>query len=502
MSRARLCIVLVLVLSAATVANANICAFDTVPAATLLFPFASFDYNDPISGEDTLLAITNMSAEAQIAHVTLWTDYGVALLNFNILLTGYDIVRFDIGGILRSGYIPVTVSAPHTGAEGVQDRGPMSSANSLHTLPPPSIDPPLATNTLGSRCAPDNPAYPGNYVTPISQGVLDFIQSVLEVSQTYPRYYSDDCTQPYGNLYSPDPSPWFQTRDDSGPSWMYLTVDLIQSCHLLFPDSQGYFLDQARTDNVLVGDVMWRSMGGGATAAPAVHIEADTSLAAVATPLFVGSGLPVSFYARYAVPNNGVSDYREPLPTAWAMRYEGIATDFISTDLLVWKGSTYNPSPIDLEIQGSSPLSPDQLVATNCLAYTYYAWDEDENVVNVPVPTVEINQLPLVTQRVSAEAFDMPADSGWVLFAWPSANWTSAAAGSPDLWQTWMASLTDIPGMGRMFLPGIPAANVGCFSDQTWPHYGIDYDYVGPDGYHTSPGSVSEDEQRDRDRVD
>jgi hypothetical protein len=182
------------------------------------------------------------------------------------------------------------------------------------------------------------------------------------------------------------------------------------------------------------------------------------------------------------------------------MRYEGIATDFIGTSFLVWKGSTNQRLPIDMEPQGAQPLPPDELVATNCLAYTYYAWDEDENVVTVSVPAVEINQLPLVTQRVSAESFQMPGAQGWVLFAWPPANWTFAAAGPPDIWQTWMASVVDYPGLGRVYRPATPVANSGCFSDQNWPHYGIDYDYVGPDGYHTSPRGVSRTGPRDRAR--
>ena len=39
---------LVLALGAALPVAANVCAFDPVPAATLLFPFVVFDYNDPI----------------------------------------------------------------------------------------------------------------------------------------------------------------------------------------------------------------------------------------------------------------------------------------------------------------------------------------------------------------------------------------------------------------------------------------------------------------------
>ena len=480
---------IVVVLGLAGSAGANICAVDTVPSATLLFPFVTFDYSHPIDGETTIISITNMSFEAQVAHVTLWTDLGEPILNFNLLFTGYDIIRFSIGDVLIAGRLPVTVSSAHTGNEGFQDRGPMSSANTLFSMPPPTLDPPAPTNTLGTRCAPDNPAYPGNYATPIPQGILDLFQGWLQASQTVPRFHSDDCASPYENPYVPTPTPWFETRDSSTAAWMFLTVDVIDTCHHLFPDGPGYFLDQARTDNVRVGDVMWR-LPGASAAAPAVHLEADTDLGEVASALYFGTGIPVSFYARYAYPNNGVSDYREPLPTAWAMRYEGIATDYVATDILTWRGSTYNPNPIDMELQGSDPLNPDQLVATNCLAYTYYAWDEDENVVSVAVPDIEINQLPLATQRVSAESFDLPSENGWVLFAWPPANWTSAAAGSPDIWQTWMGTLTDFPGMGRMYRAGVPTANIGCFSDQTRPSFGVDYDYVDGNGYRVSPSAA------------
>ncbi len=36
----------VIMLAAIGPADANICAFDNVPAATLLFPFVAIDYND------------------------------------------------------------------------------------------------------------------------------------------------------------------------------------------------------------------------------------------------------------------------------------------------------------------------------------------------------------------------------------------------------------------------------------------------------------------------
>ncbi len=479
---------LVLILAAAGPAGANICASDNTPAATLLFPFVAIDYNDPVGGMSSLVSITNTSWQTQIVHVTVWTDYAEPIINFNIILTGYDVIRFDMGEILFNGQLPVTIWSPHQNDEGVQDRGPLSSANTLNQSPNLFLEPPEPTSALGARCDPTNNAYPGLYVTPIPQGFLDLFQTWLQVSQTIPRYYSDDCTRPYADPYTANPAPWFETRTDATPTWMYLTADVVDYCNKQFPGSPGYFVDHLRRDNILVGDITWKSAGGIA-AAPAVHIEADGDLGAVATP-HPSSGFPISFYHGFAVPVDGVSDYREPLPTAWSMRYEGIGTDFIGTSFLAWKGATSYTKPYDMEPQGGVPLTPDQLVATNCLAYTYYAWDEDENVVTVTTPAVELNLLPLATQQVDAEEFQLAGSDGWALFIWPPSNWTSVVAGPPDIWQTWMGTMVDYPGLGRTFMPANPAANYGCFSDQVSPIYGIDYDYVGPGGYRISPGAT------------
>ena len=41
-----------MVLGVSSVVFANICAFDPVPAATLLFPFVSYDYHGGDTGHD------------------------------------------------------------------------------------------------------------------------------------------------------------------------------------------------------------------------------------------------------------------------------------------------------------------------------------------------------------------------------------------------------------------------------------------------------------------
>ena len=60
------------VLGLSSVVYANVCAFDAVPAATLLFPFIEYDYTTDGAGGTTLFSITNVSSEAQVVHVTLW----------------------------------------------------------------------------------------------------------------------------------------------------------------------------------------------------------------------------------------------------------------------------------------------------------------------------------------------------------------------------------------------------------------------------------------------
>ena len=70
----------VLALGLGSAAYAVECALDNVPASTLLFPFVTYDYETGFiggtdnSGQTTLFAITNVSSEAQIVHVTLWSD--------------------------------------------------------------------------------------------------------------------------------------------------------------------------------------------------------------------------------------------------------------------------------------------------------------------------------------------------------------------------------------------------------------------------------------------
>ena len=498
-----------LVLGASSFVYANVCAFDAAPAATLLFPFVTLDYdNAQAGGVSTTFSITNVSAEAQIVHVTVWSDFSSAVLDFNILLTGYDVIAMNIKDILVAGQLPITLWEAHTAdpeIEGVFPNGPVSPENVIGngTWLTGLMDEPQATNALGDRCSPTGPnggSYPGLYVTKIPASYLSLFKDYLQASQTADKWHSDDCVQPYSDTaYVLEPEPYWVTRDTTYPTNMYITADVVTNCNKQFPDQLSYWQGEARYDNVLIGDVLYTSDADNLSEAlNAVHLEADMELGNVATT-DPSSGQPISFYHRYTADVlDTVSDYREPLPTAWAFRYLGAGLSTIGTDVRVFKGSTDYYWTYDLE-RGDPLFQPDDLYASNCHAYTYYAWDEDEIVVTTTsIPwsggfgeDVVPNLIPLETQSVPVDQFDTPGAFGWMLFVWPASNYPADFTGTDfdDYYQTWMSVRYQAYDKWSAALDGAVMANFNCVSDQILPNIGINYSYVDATGYVISPGN-------------
>ncbi|MEN8163309.1 MAG: hypothetical protein ABFS37_04205, partial [Acidobacteriota bacterium] len=357
------------VLGLSSVVYANVCAFDAVPAATLLFPFVQYDYvNDGATGT-TLFSITNVSSEAQVVHITLWTDYSVAILDFNILLTGYDVQTMNIRDILADGLLPGPF-APYdqsyneygnVGGEPNSD-GPVSETNTLNGA---WIDGILADpeSTLVLTC---DVGHPADYEGGIDAPILAFFEAWLMKSQAAGARDYSTCTA--------DPSAivgtWWLDDDFNANrmTWMYITADIVTECNLAFPnDLTGqYFNFLQGSDNVLIGDVIYLDpVGGFSEAVNAVHLEADADLASVATPLIdpvtlVDSGYPTSFYSRYAHWTGPAPwAYREPLGTAWGFRYFTDADQSAYTFIRAWKGGSWYRNIVDLELD-----SYDQNVST------------------------------------------------------------------------------------------------------------------------------------------
>jgi hypothetical protein len=271
----------VLALGLTSTAYANLCAFDPVPASTLLFPFVQYDYDNP--GTTTLFAITNVSEQAQIVHITIWTDYSVAILDFNVVLTGYDVQTINIRDILRDGFLPTYDPLGEGGLvrdaniwtdEPWEDRsdpseaptpypsGPYSPNNDLGNAvdPFPGLPDPEATwdgvEGLGGidctgtdcidpswmlNCKPDDLttgfvsegwlSSPANYVDPIPGDTLLLFQGYFLASQTAPTAYAN-CA--YDDTV--DISTWW-TAGRTGPAWMYVTADVVGACNKDLPDN-------------------------------------------------------------------------------------------------------------------------------------------------------------------------------------------------------------------------------------------------------------------------
>src|SRR3954464_12566302 len=96
-------------LAFAVPASAIICNIDVSPAATLLLPYFEVDLNNP-NGLTTLFSVNNASDMAVLAHVVVYSDLSVPVLDFNVYLTGYDVQGINLRDLL-AGAIPVTASA-------------------------------------------------------------------------------------------------------------------------------------------------------------------------------------------------------------------------------------------------------------------------------------------------------------------------------------------------------------------------------------------------------
>ncbi len=86
--------------------QADMCTIDNVPAATLLLPY--FEVSPVQGAVTTLFSLNNASATAALAHITLWTDWSLPTVDFDVYLTGYDVVTVNLYDLIWLGNIPIT----------------------------------------------------------------------------------------------------------------------------------------------------------------------------------------------------------------------------------------------------------------------------------------------------------------------------------------------------------------------------------------------------------
>ncbi len=89
------------------------CSTGAVPAATLLVPYFEVDFNS-VDRQTTLFAVTNTANSGTLAHVVVWTDWGVPTLTFDIYLGANDVQSINIRDIFN-GVLPQTGGGSFTG---------------------------------------------------------------------------------------------------------------------------------------------------------------------------------------------------------------------------------------------------------------------------------------------------------------------------------------------------------------------------------------------------
>ncbi|MFL6235067.1 MAG: hypothetical protein ACJ76N_18175 [Thermoanaerobaculia bacterium] len=310
MKKTALCLALLGLLALGGQALAVICAIDEVPAATLLLPYFAVDYTSPDgSGQNTLFSINNASATAVLAHVVVWSDLSVPVLDFNVYLTGYDVQTINLWDILARGNLPQTASAGQDPTDTISPKGTFSQdinfASCSGLLPPPQL--------------------PADFVAHL-QNSLSGRASAVFGGLCAGRNLGDNIARGY------------------------ITVDTVNNCTLRFPGDPGYFGGDATNQNVLWGDYYYvNSAANFADGNSLVHIEAsatnpETSIAGDYT-----------FYGRYDNPAWSAADNREPLATNFAARYLNGGPFSGGTDFIVWRDSKVNQGPFTCSAQTGRP---------------------------------------------------------------------------------------------------------------------------------------------------
>ena len=117
------------------------------PAASLLLPY--FEVNlDNRSAATTMLSINDASATAILAHVVIWSDLSVPVLQFNVYLTGYDVYRLNLQSLLLDGTQPRTASAGQDPDDTISPKGQFSQDINFASCTGQLPNPPLTAQQL------------------------------------------------------------------------------------------------------------------------------------------------------------------------------------------------------------------------------------------------------------------------------------------------------------------------------------------------------------------
>jgi hypothetical protein len=373
--RAVLCLLTVCLLAPVTSSDAGAATLRKTapePAATLLLPYFEQDLSNS-RGPTTLFTVNNASNQAVLAHISIWSDLSVPVLDFNIYLTGYDMQTFNLRDMLVNGLLPQTASAGQDPNDTISPKGAFSQdvnfASCTGLLPTPPL--------------------PASFIQHLQLSLTGKPSPILG-NNCAGRDLGDNIARGY------------------------ITVDAVQNCTLRFPGDLGYFLaggtGDATDQNVLWGDYVYVNQSAGtAEGNPLVHIVADAADPETTTP---GQ---YTFYGRYV--GWSAADNRRPLATNFAAPYINGGPSAGSTSLIVWRDSKVNQSAF------ACPATPSVRPSWYFLGQEgTRIFDEQEHVqvpASFPVspqPPGGFDPFPAEAQRVAVGGplFPVPFNSGWI----------------------------------------------------------------------------------------
>jgi hypothetical protein len=299
-------LLVVVLAGAAMPARAAVCDVQVQPAATLLLPYFELNLANP-NAMDTLFWVNNALPNAELVHLTIWSDLGIQVTAFNIYLTGFDMQEIDLRDILINGNLPQTASTGQDPADTISPKGTLSQdidfASCNGQLPPP----------------------------PLPSAFIAYLQAALTGQPSAIR----------GNLCV---GRSFGDRVARG----YITMDVVNNCTLRFPGDVGYFgaggTGDATDTNALFGDFLYFSASTQAQAFPLVHILASST-----DPQTTTSG-NYTFYGR--LDGWTAIDNRAPLPTTFGARYYNSPASSTTSNVIAWRDTKTVPAAFPCPVTG------------------------------------------------------------------------------------------------------------------------------------------------------
>jgi hypothetical protein len=338
-------------------ARAEFGTLDVVPAATLLLPYFEVDIENDVSVR-TIFTLRNPTGSAAIAHIMLFTDYGVGTLAFDVVVLAHSQQRFDLKDIIVSNSRELVNDSP------VQD-----------PLPDPTEDA-LFANGFETG---DLSGWDG-HLSDISIEELRAYHTGAVASRT-------------GKVGG------FAHGDSIARG--YVLIDSVATAGIPdFPSAPGYFVSGgfgfARNTNIFTGEYQMIDDPENSSIGNAmVHIEASGP----------GGTVPgdYTFYGRYIAAV--AADNREPLATQWNVRINNAGIFNGGTHYIYWRDTKVSQLALTPPALPSwYPLDQPILTATN------------DDGLSVSIGNDADSYFPLACGRVKADGTDLslPYDQGFL----------------------------------------------------------------------------------------